>query len=195
MPSAVTKTLLAALMFAVLGSSANAAPSNHPPRFLQEPVLGLRLEITGLKLAPLPEDVRAMCEQVADDENWTGRVWIVAEAKDAATTYYILAGYFKRRHPEPGQGLHDTDSRGGFYTIRGTQCGGDPARKVFDVRDFNETPQPILQQLAHDLASRLVKAFGSADRLRAEIKSQRLDIDQLSPELQEAFKPYFGPAK
>jgi hypothetical protein len=31
--------------------------------------------------------------------------------------------------------------------------------------------------------------------LRAEIKNQRIDFDQLSPELQEAFKPFFGAVK
>jgi hypothetical protein len=195
MPSTAIKNLLAALLLAMTGSYANASPSNHPPRFLQEPVLGLRLEVAGLKLDPLPEDVRAMCGQVADDETWTGRVWIVAEGKDATTTYYVLAGFFKRRHPEPGQSMYDTDSQGGFYTIRGSKCGGDPAREVFDVRDFNETPQPVLQQVAHDLATRLVRAVGGADRLRAELRNQRIDFDQLSPELQEAFRPYFGPAK
>jgi hypothetical protein len=192
MPSTVTKSLLAALLFAVVGSRAGASPSNHPPRFLQEPVLGLRLEVPGLKLDPLSEDVRALCGQVADDETWTGRVWIVAQAKDGATTYYVLAGYFKRRHPEPGQSLYDTDSQGGFYTLTGTKCGGDPAREVFDVRDFKATPQPVLQQLAHDLAARLVQAFGGPDQLRVEIKNQRIDFDQLSPELQEAFAPYFS---
>jgi hypothetical protein len=195
MLSTVTKKLLAALLFAVFGNSANAAPTNHPPRFLQEPVLGLRLEVAGLKLDPLPEDVRAMCGQVADDDIWTGRVWIVAEARDAAATYYVLAGYFKRRHAGPGESLYDTDSQGGVYTIKGTKCGGDPAREVFDVRDFNETPQPFLQQLANDLAIRLVKALGGADRLRAELNRQRIDFNQLSPELQVAFKPYFGPMK
>lgn len=69
------------------------------------------------------------------------------------------------------------------------------AREVFDVRDFNETPQPILQQLSRDLAARLVKAFGGADQLRTEIKNQRIDFDQLSPELQEAFKAYFPATK
>lgn len=195
MPSTVTKKLLAALLFTLMGNGVDAAPSKHPPRFLQEPVLGLRLEVAGLKLDPLPEDVRAMCGQVADDETWTGRVWIVAEAKDAAATYYVLAGYFKRRHPGPGETLYDTDSQGGVYTIKGTKCGGDPAREVFDVRDFNEIPQALLQQLANDLAARLVKAFGSADRLRAELKAQRIDFNQLSPELQMAFKPYFGQMK
>ncbi|WP_230028126.1 hypothetical protein [Massilia sp. Bi118] len=195
MLSTVTKKLLAVLLFAVIGNSADAAPSNRPPRFLQEPVLGLRLELTGLKLDPLPENVRAMCGQVADDDTWTGRVWIVAEAKDAAATYYVLAGYFKRRNPGPGESLYDTDSQGGVYTIKGSKCGGDPAREVFDTRDFNETPQPVLQQLANDLAIRLIKAMGGADRLRAELKGQRIDFNQLSPELQVAFKPYFGQMK
>jgi hypothetical protein len=192
MPSIVTKGLLAALLSAVIGSQAGAAPRNHPPRFLQEPVLGLRLEVSGLRLDPLPEDVRAMCGQVADDETWSGRVWIVAQVKDAATAYYILAGYFKRKHPEPGQSLYDTESQGGFYTITGTKCGGDPAREVFDVRDFKATPQPVLRQLALDLAARLAKAFGGREQLRAEIKNQRIDFEQLSPELQEAFAPYFN---
>jgi len=195
MPSTVIRKLLAGLLFAMIGNIANAAPSKHPPRFLQEPVLGLRLEVAGLKLDPLPEDVRAMCGQVADDERWTGRVWIVAKAKDAAATYYVLAGYFKRRHSGPGQSPYDTDSQGGVYTVKGTKCGGDPAREVFDVRDFNEIPQPVLQQLANDLAARLAKAFGGANRLRAELQGQRIDFDQLSPELQVAFKPYFVPTK
>jgi len=195
MSSTVTKKLLAALLFAAVVNGADAAPSKHPPRFLQEPVLGLRLEVAGLKLDPLPEDVRAMCGQVADDETWTGRVWIVAQAKDAAATYYVLAGYFKRRHPGPGESLYDTDSQGGVYTIKGSKCGGDPAREVFDVRDFDEIPQAVLQQLANDLATRLIKAYGSPDRLRAELKGQRVDFNQLSPELQVAFKPYFESMK
>ena len=50
---------------------------------------------------------------------------------------------------------------------------------------------PILKLLAVDLAVKTVKAFGGADRLRTEIRNQRIDFNQLSPELQEAFKPYF----
>jgi hypothetical protein len=55
-------------------------------------------------------------------------------------------------------------------------------------------PDRVLKDLARDLAAQTVKAFGGPDRLRAEIKSQRIDFDALSPELQEAFKPYFPAA-
>ncbi len=71
----------------------------------------------------------------------------------------------------------------------------EPADESFEVRDFDQIPLPILQQLARDLATRLVRAVGGPDKLRAEIKSQRIDYERLSPELQEAFKPYFGTTK
>jgi hypothetical protein len=81
-------------------------------------------------------------------------------------------------------------------TITGNKCSAEgPARDVFEAQDFNVTPQPVLQQLARDLVTRLARAFGGADRLRAEIKNQRIDYDQLSPELQEVFKPYFAPTR
>jgi hypothetical protein len=76
--------------------------------------------------------------------------------------------------------------------VTGNKCEGDPADESFEARDFNDTPQPIFQKLARDLAARLVRAVGGPDRLRMEIKNQRIDFDQLSPDLQEAFRPYFG---
>lgn len=71
----------------------------------------------------------------------------------------------------------------------------DPADESFETRDPNQIPLPILRQLAQDLAARLVRAVGGKDKLRAEIKNQRIDFDRLSPELQEAFKPYFSTTK
>jgi hypothetical protein len=53
-------------------------------------------------------------------------------------------------------------------------------------------PDPILRELAHDLATRTVRAFGGPDQLRAEIKNQRIDFNSLPQELQEAFAPYFS---
>lgn len=191
MPFTATRTVLAILLSASLASGAKCAPGDHPPRYLQEPVLGIRLQMEGLKLAPLPENIRALCGQIADDETWMGRMWILAEAEDATTSYYVLAGYFKRRHPGPRLPLYDTGSQGGFYIIRQNKCGGDPARDTFDVRDFEQTPQAVLQQLAHDLAAKLIRALGGADRLRSEIRNQHIDFEQLSPELQGAFAPYF----
>ena len=81
-----------------------------------------------------------------------------------------------------------------MYAVTGNKCADDPADESFEARDFDQTPLPILQQLARDLAVRLVRAVGGPDKLRVEIKSQRIDFDKLSPELQDAFKPYFAGA-
>jgi hypothetical protein len=48
------------------------------------------------------------------------------------------------------------------------------------------------RELGRDLAARTVRALGGPDRLRAEIKHQRIDFNSLPKELQEAFAPYFG---
>ena len=84
-----------------------------------------------------------------------------------------------------------TITEGGIYVVKGKNCGGDPARDVFEVREFEEIPQLVLEQLAQDLQSRLVRAFGGDVRLRAEIKKQRIARDRLTPELSTAFSAYF----
>jgi hypothetical protein len=183
-----------------VSASAAASSSNQPPRFLSVPVLGLRLPLDQLKLDKFPEDLRATCRQIADDEQYTGKVWVFGKAKDAASAYYILAGYFKRRSPSPDRRMYELWENGSVFTIRGDTCGGDDAVETFDVRDPNadnngNVPAPILTELARDLATQTVRAFGSANRLRTEIKNQRIDFDKLPPELQEAFGPYFSTAK
>lgn len=196
MPFTVISRLAAAALFATCATAA-ATGSNLPPRFLTVPALGLRVEIAGLKLAPFPEDLRATCGQIADDEQDTGHVWIFGRAKDAASTYFILNGYFKRRTPDPERRLYELWENGSVFTVRGGKCGGDDATETFDARDPNadndgNVPIPILRELARDLAAQTVRACGGPDRLREEIKKQRIDFNQLSPELQEAFGPYFG---
>jgi hypothetical protein len=52
-------------------------------------------------------------------------------------------------------------------------------------------PAPILRELARDLVVQTVRASGGPDRLRAEIKNQRIDFDALPPDIQRAFRPYF----
>jgi hypothetical protein len=199
MPYTVFSRLAVAVLFAVSANAA-ASSSNNPPRFLAVPVLGLRLPLDRLKLDKFPEDIRANCGQIADDEQYTGNVWVFGKAKDAAATYYILTGYFKRRSPDPERRLYELWDNGSVFTVSGGKCGGDDAVETFEVRDPNaenngNVPIPILRELARDLATRTVRAFGGADQLRAEIKAQRIDFDRLSPELQEAFKPYFNTAK
>jgi hypothetical protein len=157
---------------------------------LNEPVLGLRLDV-GAKLDPLPDDVRVKCKRIADDDESSVHLWIFAQASDAGATYYVASGYFKMHHPGPGKPLYDLMVRGGLYVVTGNNCVDDPADEAMDGPS-EEVPLPILKQLAHDLATRLVRAVGGPDRLRAEIKNQRIDFDQLSPELQKEFAPYFG---
>lgn len=198
MPSIATNKIVAAILFTV-STAAAAMGGEKPPRVLTVPVLGLRLPLDRLNLEEFPSELRVKCSQI-EDEYRTSRVWVFGRAKDAARTYYVLTGYTKRLHPEPGQRLYEYWNDGVVFTVQGDKCGGDGAEETFETHDPNadnddNVPVPILRQLARDLAARTVRAFGGPDRLRAEIKSQRIDFNQLSPELQEAFKPYFGPAK
>jgi hypothetical protein len=198
MPSTVIKGIAAAAIL-VVSTAAAARGSEKPPRFLSVPVLGLRLPLERINLEPFPEELRVKCRQL-EDEFVTSRVWIFGRASDAANTYYVLTGYSKRLNKDPDQKLYEPWEFGAVYTVTGNKCGGDDADETFDVHDPNaendgNVPIPILKALAFDFAVRTVKAFGGADRLRAEIKAQRIDFDRLSPELQEAFRPYFEPAK
>lgn len=195
MSSTVIKRLCAAVVLAALSAVAGAAETNQPPKFVQDPILGLRLPVAKLKLDPVSDEIRALCTQMADNENWTARQWTFGEAKSAEGTYYLTSGYFKRRHPQRGQGRYLQEAGGGVYQVAGGKCNGDPARETFDVRDAKQIPHEVLQQLATDLVARLERAAGGPDRLRAAIKKQRIDLHKLSPELQEAFKPYIAPAR
>ncbi|HZX28300.1 MAG TPA: hypothetical protein VFF16_14610 [Telluria sp.] len=196
MPSTAIKGSAAAALL-VASATAFASATSQPPRYLTVPVLGLRVPLVGLKLEPFPDDLRATCSQIADDESYTGHVWIFGKARDAGSTYFILTGYFKRRTPDPERRPFETWENGSVFTIRNGKCGGDDAGDTFDVRDANadnddNVPLPILRELARDLAVQTVRACGGADRLREEIKSQRIDFNHLPPELQEAFAPYFS---
>lgn len=190
MLSIVIKRFLAALSLSLI--SGIAAAQDKPPRILQEPSLGLRIPLAGLKLDALPDDVRNMCAELADNENWKGRLWVYATAKDTSGAFYVVGGYYERPNPEPSQSRYYLDTSGAVFKIAATRCTGfGGAREVFDARYFEETPQPIIRQLADDLAVRLVRAFGGPDRLRKELRNQRIDPDSLPAELQEAFKPFF----
>jgi hypothetical protein len=125
-------------------------------------------------------------------------MWVFGNAKDAASSYYILAGYSKWRNPAPGQRLYDVSDYGIVLTIQGNKCGGDEAGDTFGTPDPNaedngNVPDPILRELARDLVVKTIRAVGGPERLRAEIKNQRIDYNVLPPDLQKAFKPYFAP--
>lgn len=191
MSSIVTKRAILAVLFMI--ASAVASASDKPPRYVNEPVLGLRLD-SGVKLDPLPDDVRAKCSRIADNNESSIHLWLFAQASDAGAAYYVASGYVKRHHTGPGKPLYEPIVRGGLYVITGNNCVDEPVDEAMH-EPSDEVPQPILKKLSRDLAARLVRAVGGPDKLRAEIRNQRIDFDQLSPELQEAFKPYFGPQK
>lgn len=198
MPSTVIEKMAAAALFAI-STTASATGADKPPRFLTVPVLGLRLPLERTNLEPFPEEIRVSCRQL-EDEYFTSRVWILGRVQDAASTYYVLTGYSKRLNKDPDQKLYEYWDNGAVYTVTGNKCGGDDADETFDVHDPNadndgNVPIPTLKALATDFAARTVKAFGGADRLRAEIKAQRIDFNRLSPELQGAFRPYFEQTK
>lgn len=191
MSSTVIKRLCAAVVVAALSAVAGAAESKQAPAFVPDPILGLRLPVARLKLDPVPEDIRALCDQMADNDTWSGRQWIFGVAKSPTATYYLANGFYKRLHPQRGQTRYYQPDEGGVYQIADGKCSGDPARETFAVRDPKQIPPEVLQQLAADLVARLVQAAGGEQRLRADIKKRKIDFDQLSPEMQEAFKPYF----
>lgn len=199
MPCIVIKKLAAATLLTISAAAA-ASNSDQPPRFLTVPVLGLRVPIDRINLDAFPEDLRVTCGQIDDNEVHTVRVWIFGRAKEAGAMYYIITGYFKRRNPEHGQRLFEYWDNGSVFTVSNGKCGGDDADETFATHDPNadndgNVPDRILRVLAFDLATQTVRAVGGPERLRDEIKRQRIDFNRLPPELQEAFKPYFGPMK
>lgn len=197
MPCTVIRRLAAAALVAISATAA-ASSSDQPPRFLTVPVLGLRLPLDRLNVDKFPEDIRATCDQIADDELYTGQMWIFGRAKDSAATYFVLTGYFKRRSPDPQKErrLYENWDTGFVLTVQSGKCGGEDAVETYEVIDPNadndgNVPNRILRELARDLATRTVRAFGGPDQLRVEIKRQRIDFNKLPLELQEAFAPYF----
>jgi hypothetical protein len=171
-------------------------PAADPaPRILREPVLGLRYERARVKFDPMPAQIVANCADLANNK-LSRPVWYVyGQTRDASgRSFYVTGGYMEMLDGRPKAQRFLTEEPGIMFYIDARTCQSlDPPRDVFDEPESAKalTP-PILKQLATDDVRRLEQAFGGPDQLRAEIKNQRIDFDQLSPELQEAFAPYFG---
>jgi hypothetical protein len=145
------------------------------------------------KLDALPDELRNRCKELANNENWKGRLWVFATAHDAGGIYYVVGGYYERLAPAPSESRYYLDTSGAVFQMIGDQCRGyGGGREVFDARYFEETPQAILQRLAADLAVRLERALGGASALRTELRNQRVEQTTLPPELHEAFSLYFS---
>lgn len=167
--------------------------SNKPPGILKEPVLGLRYDVATTKSEPMPKEEAEKCQT---NENLTS-VWFVYGkfADNSGRTYYITGGYDVWKNHEPNQPKYEADEYGGIFYIRGNDCIYiDETRHTFIDRVFNDEMSPrILQGLATDAATRLVRAYGDANRLRSEVRNQKLDTDILPAELKERLKPYLLP--
>jgi hypothetical protein len=77
------------------------------------------------------------------------------------------------------------------FHIEGLKCDVfGQARELFDLRD--QTPRPILRQLAEDAVALLARAFGGPEQLRVEVQHQRTDPDPLPADLRVAFQSCFA---
>ena len=199
MPSTAIKRIATTALFAI-STAASATGSDKPPQFLTVPVLGLRVPLEHINVEPLPEHIGEKCPQLYDEQRYTAHMWIFGQARDAASSYYVLAGYYKRSSPGPDRRKYEFAEQGTVFTVTDDKCGGDGADETFRSHDPNadnngNVPDRVLKMLAVDLAARTVKAFGGRDRLIVELKAQRVDFEALPPELREAFRPYFDTKK
>lgn len=179
----------------LLASCACNAASTKPS-ILQEPVLGLRYEISNNRFDTLPKSELARCEAFQDDENRSATWYIYGKAKDASGRIYYVSGRYETIHnPARQEDRYDTSNLGAVFFIDADRCVYlDEARQTFEDRIFNnEMPQDVLQALAADVAARLQRAFGGIDRLKLELRNQRIDLQSLPTELRHAFKDYVAP--
>lgn len=182
-------TLLSLLLAQAPVACAQAAM----PSTLIEPLFGLKIAPEKAQLKQLAEPVRKLCREIADTKQLTARMWIFARANDTEASYYLVGGHIQRKHPGRGESTFRLDDRGGIYRIENGGCTGiGPVREVFAVRPADEVPLPVLQRLATEMAITLQRAVGGSDALKQALARKRIDASALSPELQEAFKPYLG---
>jgi hypothetical protein len=192
MPSIVIRGAAIAGLLAFCTATVTAAPAvgTKPPRYIKDPLIGLRVATTA-QLEPVPEALNALCKRVPEDTTTTAHLWIFASASVAGTSYYVFSGFSEVRKTPTDAPLYRSVERGGMYIVANGKCVSDPADEYFDA-PTDEVPLPILNILARDLKTRLGHAFGGDEKLQAEIEAQRIDFGVLSPVLQNAFTPYFG---
>ena len=185
------KQIVAGAVLVLVGTHAMAA--DPAPRIVREPVLGLHYERARVKFDPLPPQALSNCETLGDNE-YSRAVWYVyGQARDASgRMFYVTGGYEERLDGRPAHRKFDTEDLGLVLYHDAQTCEPvDSARDVFDQRMVDGVLTPsILKQLAVDVVRRLERAFGGPDRLRLELRNQRVNLDLLPPELREAMKTY-----
>lgn len=185
-----------AVSIAMLFASCACSAAATKPLVLQEPVLGLRYEIAKNKFDTLPKSDLANCETFQDDSDSSATWYVYGKFKDASgRTYYVSGGYETTHNPTRNEDRYETTNFGAVFFIDGSKCVYlDEARQTFVDRVFNDEMSPhVLQGLATDIATRLARAFGGTERLKVELRNQRIDLTDLPPELRAAFKSYIAP--
>lgn len=193
----MSSTVIKAIVLCTALTCLNSIAAADKPKVLREPVLGLRYEPSTVKFEPLPDGAIASCDTLQNDENRRAVWYIYARTTDASSrTYYVIGGYEIPARVPPGRTKFETDGLGVTLFTEGGHCTIiDTARQVFDDRLYdNEMPQQTLRALAKDVAERLLRAYGSAERLKRELRNQHVDQDALPAELKESLKPYQAPA-
>ena len=170
----------------VISASLTAFAADSP-RLMQDPVLGLRYQTGKIQFDALPAEVQAACPALVN-ERWDRRLWIYASTRDAAQSYYVVGGYFVHRQQVGRAPRFEVDVRGAVFQVANGQCALlGPAREVFDSPP-QELADPVLNDLAIDLAARYTRAFGGPVPLRAAMRRQRVSPDRLPAALRDAFK-------
>jgi len=185
---ALKRFLATALLY-----TAHASFAQAQPRFLQDPLLGLRYEPAKVRFEPVPSQVMSKCAVLSGNEHIHGVWFVFAVAGDATgQIFYLVNGYEIRSRPEPPN--FPKYSAGGYgllLVVKAHECRliDADARQSFDDRIFDEEfPQDIVQRLANDFSARMKKAFGGGDQLGVEIVNQRIDLDALPVELKSSLR-------
>ena len=184
-------------MLATACAAAGARAAEDAPRSLRVPVVGMVYEVAAARFDPLPATVLRACPTLADNGSMRSVLWIYAAAPAEGRTYYVVGGYGVRARPRPPDfPRYEPLDEGTVFATDGEACTifGE-AREVFATRYFEETPQPLLRQLADDLMARLSQALGGRDAVCARLRRQRPDPADVSPELRAAVGSACGPAR
>jgi hypothetical protein len=193
----MSSTVIKAIVLCTALTCLNCVAAVDKPNVLREPVLGLRYEPSTVKFEPLPDGAIASCDTLQNDENRRAVWYIYARTIDASSrTYYVIGGYEIPARVPPGRSKFETDGLGVTLFVEGGHCTIiDTARQVFDDRlNDDEMPHQTLRALAKDVADRLLRAYGSPERLKRELRNQHVDQDALPAELKESLEPYQAPA-
>jgi hypothetical protein len=176
---------LSQLLIAAFALSSTALAGAPLPKTTQDPVLGLKYEISTSSFQALATVVKTACTGLTN-ERWDRMLWVFAEVDEGTRRYYVLGGFYLRRD-KPGVAPHpEPDPIGAVVELQDGRCTLiGPAREVFDSRP-EELAAATLDSLAADLVDKYVRSFGGKAAFKKALAKQRIDIARLRNPLREA---------